>query len=453
MTTALAHTTSQAILTPGDAGWELARQAWNLAADQRPAAIARPASAADVIGAVRFARARGLRIAAQGIGHGAASLGFLADTLLVKTDAMRLVHIDPAARIARASAGAICGDVVDAAASHGLAALAGPSPSVAVLGYVLGGGHSWLGRTYGLAANNVQAIELVTADGGLVRADSCTEPDLFWALRGGGGNFGIATAIELRLFPITEVYAGLLRWPAAQARAVLQAWRQLTEADVPDEFSTAARFMRFPATPAVPEAERGRSVVVVEVVHLGAPDEADALLRPLRDLAPELDNVAMLSIPALSHLHMEPEQPTAGIGDGQTLADLSADAIDRVVGAFAQPIAARLLAVELRQLGGELARPRPGNGALGAIDAPHEMFATGIAGTPADRFAVTAAVAAMRSALAPWATRHMYLNLAETRVDPASFWTPAAYDRLRQIKAAVDPDNVIRSNQPIAPAT
>lgn len=453
MPTAPAPSQTLTILTPGDVGWDEARRAWNLAADQRPAAIAQPTSAADVIAAVGFARARGLRIAAQGTGHGAGSLGPLADTLLVKTNEMRQVQIDPVARIARAGAGALWGDVVDAAADHGLAALAGSSPSVGVVGYTLGGGQSWLSRAYGLAANNLQAIELVTADGRLTRCDSCTEPELFWALRGGGGNFGIVTAIELRLFPITEVYAGLLWWPAERAREVLRAWRRLTEASVPDEFTTSARVMRFPASPEIPEPARGRSFVVVDVIHLGVPDEADMLLRPLRDLAPDLDTISVIGMPALTHLHIDPEQPTPGVGDGMTLAALSADAIDRVIDIFAQPVAARLLAVELRQLGGEMASPRPGNGALAAIDAPYALFAIGIAPTPADQFAVTAAVAAVRSAMTPWAARQMYVNLAETSRDPASFWTSATYERLRQIKTAIDPDNMIRANHPIPPTT
>jgi FAD binding domain/Berberine and berberine like len=440
------------IVTQADPAWDQARQAWNLAVDQRPAAIVRPVSEADVIAAVDFARLHGLRVAAQSTGHGAAPLGCLADTLLVSTRGMREVRVDPAGRVARVQAGARWQDVVEAAAQHGLAALAGSSPTVGAAGYTLGGGQSWLGRTYGFSANNVQAIELVTADGRLIRADGCTEPDLFWALRGGGGSFGVVTAVELRLFPITEVYAGLLWWPATCARDVLQAWRQLTDADVPDEFSTTARLVRFPAAPDVPASLRGRSLVIVDIVHLGAQDEADALILPLRVMQPEQDTISMVSMPALARMHLEPEQPVPGVGDGLTLAALPADAVDRVVDAFGQPVAARLMTVELRQLGGELSRSRPGNGALAAVEAPYALFTVGMAGTPADRFAVRTAVAAVMSALGPWAARRMYLSLAETSRDPASFWSPEAYDRLRRVKAAVDPDDLIRSNHPIPPA-
>src|SRR5271166_2503426 len=277
--------TATTILTPADPGWDNARQAWNLAVDQHPAAVALPESAEDVVAAVNFARERGLRVAAQGTGHNAAPLGSLAGTVLIKTHLMRRVTIDPVARTARAEAGAVWREVAEAAAAHGLAGLAGSSPDVGVVGYTIGGGMSWLGRTYGLSANNVEAIELVTADGRLIRADSCWEPDLFWALRGGGGSFGVVTAIELRLFPITEVYAGLLWWPAEPgsdtAAEVLQAWRELTQCGLPEEFTTSARLMNFPPVPDLPDHLRGRSFVVIDVIHLGEPAEADRLLAPL----------------------------------------------------------------------------------------------------------------------------------------------------------------------------
>ncbi len=440
------------ILTPADPGWGDARQAWNLAVDQHPAAIALPESAADVVAAVSFARERGLRVAAQGTGHGVASLGDLADTLLVKTSRMRRVTIDPVARTAWAEAGIVWLEVAEAAAGHGLAGLAGSAPGVGVVGYTLGGGMGWLGRCYGLSANNVQAIELVTADGRLVRADACHETDLFWALRGGGGSFGVVTAIELRLFPVTDVYAGLLWWPADAASDVLHAWRELTQGDVPDEFTTSARLMNFPPVQEIPERIRGRSFVVVDVIHLGAPVEADALLAPLRALRPATDTVGMIPAPALCHLHMDPEQPSSGAGDGALLAALPAEAIDRIVRVAGPGTGSPLVAVELRQIGGEMSRARPNNGAVAAYDAGYALFAGGPAPTPQAVRAVESAAADLISAMSPWAARQMYLNLAETRRDPASFWTPLAYDRLRRVKAVVDPDDMIRANHPIPPA-
>jgi len=440
-------TTAKAILMPGDPGWDDARRAWNLAVDQHPAAVAEPRSVQDVADVVRFARQHGLRVAAQGTGHNAAPLGLLADTILVKTTAMRQVSVDPAARIARAEAGAVWLDVAEAAAPHGLAALAGSAPNVGVVGYTIGGGMSWLGRAYGLAANNVEAIEVVTADGRLVRADACTEPDLFWALRGGGGSFGVVTAIELRLFPITEVYAGLLWWPADAALPVLQTWRELTQGDLPDEFTSAARLVNFPMIPDIPEHLRGRSFVIVTVIHLGTPAEADALLAPLRALEPLTDTVQIIPANALGHVHVDPEQPIASVGDGLMLASLPAEAIETLVHVAGPDTL--LLAAELIHVGGEMKRARPAGGALPAIDADYALFATGLAPCPQAVSAVARSVAAAQTAMRPWAARQMYLNLACTSRDPASFWSAEAYDRLRRIKAAVDPDNLIRSNHPV----
>src|SRR5215469_17720428 len=364
-------------LTPGDPGWDDARLAWNLTVDQHPAAVALPGSVEDVVSAVRYARAHGLRVAAQGTGHNAGPLGSLAGTILVKTAAMRQVSIDPGAQTARAEAGAVWRDVVEAAAKHGLAALAGTSPDVGVVGYTIGGGISWLGRAYGLAANNVTAIEMVTADGRFVRADACSEPDLFWALRGGGGSFGVVTAIELRLFPIREVYGGSLWWPIVAGESVLQAWRELTQSGLPDEFTTSFRFMRFPPLPEIPEPVRGRWLAVVDVVHLGTPAEADRLLVPLRALGPVDDTIQTMPVRALSHLHSDPGHPVPGVADGLVLSSLTpeaAGAMTRVAGAGA---ASLLTTVELRHAGGEMRRVRPGNGALAAVQADYALFAAG----------------------------------------------------------------------------
>ena len=210
-----------AIAFPGDDGYDAARGAFNLAVDQRPAAVAYPADAAEVAEVVRAARACGLRVAPQSTGHNAGPLGSLADTVLLKTSGMGGVEIDAERRIARVGAGVVWEDVVDAAAPHGLIALHGSSPNVGVAGYSLGGGMGWLARSHGLQTNSVTAIELVTAEGELVRTDADNDPELFWALRGGGGNFGVVTALEFRLYPLTEIYAGFMMWDWTEAERVL----------------------------------------------------------------------------------------------------------------------------------------------------------------------------------------------------------------------------------------
>jgi hypothetical protein len=432
------------------ARFDEARRAWNLTVDQRPAAVVFPEAAEDVAAAVLFARQHGLRVAPQGTGHNAGPLGSLEDTILVKTEGMRGIRVDPKARVARVEAGAVWLDVVEAAAQHLLATLAGSSPDVGVVGYTLGGGMSFIGRKYGLSANAVRAIELVTADGRLVRCDRENEPDLFWALRGGGGSFGVVTAIELELFPIAQAYAGVLFYPIERGREVLHAWRELTQnPHVPDELSTVGRFLRLPPIPEIPEALRGKSFVIVEAYHVGEQAQADELLAPLRALAPVNDTIGMVPMPALSHLHMDPEQPVPGLGDGSMVAQLPAEAVDTFVEVAGQNAQFPLLTVELRHLGGALGRPHHTHGALSSIDARYSLFAAGMVPAPELEAPVRAGVQAVKTALGPWAASHMYLNFAETKGDPAKFWTRQAYHRLRRIKAAVDPDDVIRSNHPI----
>jgi len=440
------------VVLPGDQRFDSARRAWNLAVDQRPAAVIFPESAAGVAAAIGYAARRGLRVAAQGTGHNAGPLGPLSDTVLLRTDRMRGIRIDPVARTARAEAGVVWLDVVQAAAQQGLAALAGSSPDVGVTGYTLGGGLSFLGRKYGLAASNVLAAEVVLADGRLVRADAEHETDLFWALRGGGGSFGVVTALEFRLFPVTEGCAGALWYPIERASEVLHTWADLTRGQVPDELTTIGRFLNFPPIEQIPEPVRGKSFVIVEAYHVGDPAQADALLAPLRALGPVNDTITSVPMPAFSHLHMDPEQPVPGTGGGIMIDQLPSEAVDAIVQIAGAGAAFPLLSVEVRHLGGEFARSRPGNGALACLDARYILFAASLTPVPELVAPVTAQVEAVKGALAPWAARQMYLNFAETQRPEAPFWTEHAYQRLRQIKANVDSGDMIRSNHPIPPA-
>jgi hypothetical protein len=434
------------VITPRDEDWDHSRRAWNLAIDQRPAAVALPESAQDVVAVVEFARRNGLKVAPQGTGHNAAALGgALEDTILVKTHRMRGVSIDPAARIARAEAGVIWIEVVEAAAEHGLAALAGSAPDVGVVGYTLGGGLSWLARKHGIGANHVTAVEIVTADGRLVRADRDNEPDLFWAVRGGGGAFGVVTAIEFNLFPITEVYAGVLWYPVERAAEILKAWRAWTD-DLPDEMTSVGRILQFPPIPEIPEPVRGRSFVIVEAIYAGDEDEGAMLVEPLRALGPVMDTVATIPIAGLSRLHMDPEEPVPVVGDGGMLTEVDAKLIEKLVD---KTVGAPLLSVEIRHLGGAVGREKPEHGAVTSFQAPYLMYAVGLTPTPEAVEAVHGSVVAFREALAPWEAPHTYLNFADTRRDPKSLWSEHAYYRLRRVKETYDPNDMIRSNHPI----
>src|SRR6516162_7633819 len=317
------------VFVPGEAGYDQARRAWNLAVDQRPAVVVETGSAADVAPAVRFARAHGMRIAPQGTGHGAGPLEPLDGAMLLRMTRMRTVRIDPAARTARVEAGAVWQDVTVPAAGHGLAGLAGSSPNVGVTGYTLGGGLGWLARRYGLAANSVTAAELVTPGGDLVRADAGHEPDLLWAVRGGGG-VGVVTALEMQLYPVGELYAGDLFFPIQRTAEVLHAWREWT-ATAPDDVTSIAHIVRLPPLPELPEALQGRAFAIVEAAYLGDAGSGAELILPLRRLGPELDTFAMIPASALGQLNMDPTDPMPAKGDGAFLADFPAAAIDALV--------------------------------------------------------------------------------------------------------------------------
>jgi FAD/FMN-containing dehydrogenase len=436
------------VVVPGDAEWDVARQAWNLAVDQRPAAVALPESADDVIAVVEYARAHGLRVAAQGTGHNAAPLGPLDDTVLVKTSRMRGVRVDPRASTVRVEAGVLWQEATNAAAEHGLAALAGSSPDVGVVGYSLGGGISWLARKHGLSANSVVAVEIVTADGRLVRADSEHEAELFWAVRGGGGSFGVVTALELRLFPIKEVYAGVLFFPLERASEVLHAWRTWVDG-VPDEVTSVGRILQFPPIPDLPDFLSGRSFAVVEANSLLGEDETARLLEPLRALGPEIDTFATIPASSLSKLHMDPEQPVPGIGDGMMLADLTGEGIDAFVTAAA---GSALLSAEIRHLGGALARSAPHHGAADKLDAGFIMFAVGIPMNAEIAAAIEEGIDEVKAALEPWRAETMYMNFSERQIESKRLLRAGNYRRARRVKAAVDPTELFRSNHPIPPA-
>ncbi|WP_320671165.1 FAD-binding protein [Patulibacter defluvii] len=444
------------LLLPGAAGYDDARRAWNLAVDQRPAAAAAPTSAGEVAELVRAAGRAGLRVAVQATGHGARALGPLDEALLVRTGGLRGVHVDPARRRARVAAGACWGEVTAAAAEHGLAAHAGAADDVGVVGYLLGGGIGWLARRYGLAAEDVVAIELVTANGALVRVGADDEPELFWALRGGGGGLGVVTAVELRLHPIVAVQAGALIWPAARTGEVLRAWRGWC-ATVPDEITSVGRVVWLPPAAA---AEGGHPIerlgpgafVVVEVACLAAAESADPLLAPLRALDPALDTVATVGAPALGGLHMDPSGPTALLSDHVLLDELPDAALDALAGAVLDAGGSPLASVELRQLGGALAVPRADHGALGTIDAAFALLAVAHVAA-ADDAATRAAerrVAEVAAAVAPWGQGRRYLNFADRAEDSARAFRDQSFRRLQAVKAAWDPQNVFLAGHGLA---
>jgi FAD binding domain-containing protein len=396
-----------------------------------------PADEEDVAALVRFARERGLQVTSRPSGHLARPLE---GTLLVDTSALAGVEIDAAAGRARVRAGARWGEVAEHASMLGLAPLAGLSPDACVVADSLRGGVGWLARKHGLQSNSVTTIEVVTADGRLVRIDHANEPELFWALRGGGGDLGVVTAIELQLHPVGELYAGALFFPLDRTRQVLQAWREWT-ATLPDELTSIARVLRVPNRAAVPEQLRGRSCAVVEAACLGDAGAAGELLQPLRELGPCLDTFARIPPAALSRLHLEPDQPLSTLTDHLLTADLPEVAIDALVDVAGMDGDSPLDWVELRHLGGELARCRPGAGALASVDASYLLHAVGVPRDAAHSEAIRARLADVTSALAHYGTGS-YLNLVARPADPRRALGPDVLRRLRAARNRYDPMSV-----------
>jgi FAD/FMN-containing dehydrogenase len=435
------------LVTPDDPRWEAARQPFNLVADQRPAAVANVAGEDDVVEVVRFAAANGLRVAPQSTGHNAVPIGWEDETILLRTTNMRRAIVDPVARRARVRAGARWGDVTPAASAHGLAPLHGSSPGVGIAGYTLGGGLSFYGRRHGLAANSVVAIDVVTADGELVHASADSEPDLFWALRGGGGSFGVVTGIEFELYPVEDLYAGVLFFPWERAGEVLEAWRGIT-ADAPDELTTVGRIMQFPPFEEIPEPMRGRAFALVEAIYLGSEADGADLLAPVRALGPEIDTLAAVEPAAIGMLHMDPQDPVPGASSHALLGDLPADAVERLVEVAGPGSGSTLISVEVRHTGGALARRAEGAGALAALPGEYATFAVGLAGDEASAAATTEQAARVADALAPWDAGR-YLNFTEQPVDAAGFYDAATLERLRRIRAERDPAGTFLSNHPV----
>jgi FAD/FMN-containing dehydrogenase len=429
------------LVFPDSSDYDLARLAWNLQADQRPAAICTASSVEDVQAAVAYARQRGLRVAAQATGHMAAALPALDDTLLLK---LRLhdgeVVVDPEARVARVKAGALWEDVVNAVAPHGLAAMHGSSPDVSVIGYLLGGGLSFYGRAHGMAANHVRAFECVTPDGRVRRVDAGLEPELFYALRGGGGGYAIVTAVEIGLLPYAEVTAGALFFGAADAPRLLPVWRDWTSR-ASNQITTTFRLLCLPPLPEVPEPLRAVPTVCVDGLALEA-DEAQTLDQQLRGAGtPIFGGFGPMPSAGAVRIHGDPEHPVPAVTDGMLLERLDDAAIEAFLN-VAGP-GSPLLGAELRHLGGALAASPPGAGARGHLEGEFLLFGVGIPGAPAAPGDLEAFLDRYMDAMRPWATGTRFASFAERTSSLEECLPGEALERVSGTRAAVDPDGML----------
>lgn len=435
------------VLLPGDEGWDAARQAWNLAIDQQPMAVVFPRTPTDIQTTVRVAARSGARIVAQGTGHSAAAYGSLSDSILIRTTNMHGLKIDSGGRC-RVEPGVLWGEVAMAAGERGLAGLGGSSPDVGVVGYTLGGGIGWLARPFGLASNAVRSADIVNADGHLQTVDHDHSPDVFWALRGGGGGLGIVTAMEFDLYPIDTVTGGTLAWNAENAPDLLRAWVDWT-ADLDDSITSIVRYLNLPDVDMVPEVFRGRRVMTLGIAGIGDPQNVLGQVERMRRVAPPvLDSVGPMRASALARLHGDPEGPTPGLTH-HTLLDRLDEQFLAVLDASAGiESGSALISVEIRHLGGALASAPSGAGALSHIGAPYLINAVGGVESPSEASATYDALTDLIEALGPWAAGS-YPNFAERPSDDS--YDNVTYRRLVDIKERLDPMGIFKSRHGLSP--
>ena len=438
------------VVLPGDPGWDVARRSWNLAVDQRPVAVVEAAGVEDVQAVVRFAARAGLRVAPQSTGHGSEAVGHWDGSVLLKTSGMRRIAVDPGASVARVAAGALAADVADAAGARQLAPVLGLAATVGVAGLTLGGGTGWLSRSYGLACDNVRALEVVTASGERQRVDAGTEPELFWALRGGGGRYAIVTELELQAHPVGEVSAGMLVWPAEYAGEVLEQLRRWTW-DVPESLGAVFRYLSLPAIEAVPAPLRGRQVVAIIAAFLGTEADGRRLMRPWRaSRATLLDTFGPIGAADLVRVAGDPEQPMPARGGGFMVQELTVGLVDSIAGLIAEDALAPLSVLELRLLGGALGRTSEGHGALASLDGAFSVFASGAGGDPAARAAIDDRLRTLRTRLAAWIAPRALLSVAAAGEDPAQAFEHEVWQRLLRAREAYDPEHLIlASHDPV----
>lgn len=428
---------------PDDDGYDAARTPWNVAVDQRPAAVAIPRSVDEVAAVVRTATASGLRVAPQSTGHGAGPLGehTLDDVVLLRLSELTGVTVDPTARTARVVGGTLWRDVLSAAAPHGLTALHGSAPDVAVAGYILNGGLSFYGRKHGVAANSVRSVDVVLYDGAVVHASATENPELFWAVRGGGGNLGVVVSIELELLPYADVFAGMLLWDRAHAAEVVPAWVKWTRT-APESATTALRVMSFPPLPELPPFLSGRDLVVIDGAVLEDDDTSAALLAPLRALNPEIDTFARVPSPDLVLVHMDPPGPTPAVGDHCVLGHLDAAAVSAFLAQVGDGTTSGLMFAELRHMGGAIARPAVDGGALAHITGDYGLLCVAAAPTPQAAVAGKAAAFTVVRAMSAWSRANLVPTFTENRVDSGRFYDGEDWARLCHVRDTVAPGGV-----------
>ncbi len=442
------------LIRPGDTQYDAARAVWNGAIDRHPALVSRCTGIADVQAAVRFARERDLLVAVRGGGHNVAGTAVCDGGLVIDLSPMKGMFVDPAARTARAQAGLLWGEFDRETQAFGLAAPGGIISHTGIAGLTLGGGLGWLMRRHGLAADNVQSADVVTADGEYLRASDEEHPDLFWGLRGGGGNFGVVTSFEYRLHNVgPTVLAGVMLHHAAKAREVLRFYRDFIES-APNELTTIVVLRMAPPAPFFPPSVHGQPVVVIGACYAGSVDEGERVIAPLRRFGEPLVDLIQPT-PYVSHQSLF--DPTAPHGLGyywkSEYVPLLSDALIDTLAERAWGVATPESYTIIFHLGGAVGQQDPGGSAFEDRRAAHAVNIDAVWSEPGQASACIAWTRELWEAVRQYSTGRVYVNFlgeeGQDRVRAA--YGEAKYERLRVLKRTHDPTNFFRLNQNIRP--
>jgi hypothetical protein len=448
----LATAVAGSVLRPGVAGYDEERAVFNLNHELAPALIVVAESAADVQAAVAFAAARSRPVLVKTTGH--QMVDPAREAVVIATHRMNDVVIDVVGRTARVGAGALWSDVVTAAAKDGLAPLNGSNPTVGVSGYTLGGGLSpTLGRSHGYAADHVRSLDVVTADGRLRHVDATSEPELFWALRGGKGNFGAVTALEFDVFPVPRIYGGGLYFPGEWMADVLRAWTAWLP-NTPETMISSFAALRLPPLPELPEPLRGNFAVTLRFAYNGAAEDGERMVAPLRAIAPTImDTVRDMPYSEVASIHDEPTEPLPYYERGITLREFPEMAQDKLIELVGPGSDTTMWIAELRALGGAWDREPAVPNAVATRGLPYSLLGVEV-GPLSEQPRLKKSIAALLDGMAPWqGDRRLVNNLApEEAVDAAAIYGPERYARLAAVKKAYDPTNMFRINHNVAPA-
>ena len=438
------------VLTPDDPAYAGEAAAWNRITTHSPVAIVGATCADDVAETVRFAIRSQLSVGVQATGHGASFP--VTDGILITTNRMQDVCVDPQRKTARIGAGVKWARVIEAAAPYGLAPLSGSTSDVGVVGYIVGGGMGPLGRRYGFAADRVRSVEIVTGDGKLRTVTADDDTGLFWGIRGGKGNLGIVTAIEIDLVPVARLYGGAIFYPGDAAGPVLHAWREWVQT-VPEEMTSSVALLRLPDIDEVPPPLRGQLSVHLRIAYLGSAEDGERLVAPLRAAAtPIVDMVRDMPFTETDSIHMDPVEPQAGWHDGRLLHDFTAESVEALVATAGPDVDVPLIMAEVRHMGGALGRPAVVPNAVAGRDAAFSLFVLGPM-FPGLEQAVPAAAAAVIDALSPWHANGRLVNFLGTTDDgpaavAAAYPTGVAF-RLLELADRFDPYRLFRHGHTI----